>query len=156
MDIAENSVEQRDLIVQQLREAGCRITKQRLVVLDIILNGDPSCVKEIYREAIKVDKNIGSATVYRMVNTLEEIGVLNRKNMYQVDCSVCEQHCIDEDCDADCPGGACTACETNVVVTLDDDTKLVLNRTQVKELLEAGLHATGRVKDAKKIVRLAM
>ena len=36
MDIAENSVEQRDLIVQQLREAGCRITKQRLVVLDII------------------------------------------------------------------------------------------------------------------------
>ena len=80
----ETNGQQRDLIVQQLRDAGCRITKQRLTVLDIILNSDPSCVKEIYREAVKVDKNIGSATVYRMVNTLEEIGVINRKNMYQV------------------------------------------------------------------------
>ncbi|MBR1623940.1 MAG: transcriptional repressor, partial [Pseudobutyrivibrio sp.] len=84
MDVVEN--EQRELIISQLRESGCRITKQRLTILDIILNGDPSCVKEIYREASKIDKNIGSATVYRMVNTLEEIGVINRKNMYQVDC----------------------------------------------------------------------
>ena len=155
MDIAENSVEQRDLIVQQLREAGCRITKQRLVVLDIILNGDPSCVKEIYREAVKVDKNIGSATVYRMVNTLEEIGVINRKNMYQVDCSLCENHCPDEDCDTTCPGGSCVAYETNVVVTLDDDSKIVLNRDELKNLLYEGLKATGRIGDHS-IKRLAM
>ena len=68
-------MEEKELIIQQLRDAGCRITKQRLAILDIILNQDPSCCKEIYREAVKVDKNIGSATVYRMVNTLEEIGV---------------------------------------------------------------------------------
>lgn len=154
MDISVNSVEQRDLIVQQLREAGCRITKQRLVVLDIILNSDPSCVKEIYREAIKIDKNIGTATVYRMVNTLEEIGVLNRKNMYQVDCTVCEQHCIDEDCDANCPGGSCLACETNMVVTLDDDTKIVLNRVDLQDILYEGLKAKGRISD-QKISRLA-
>ena len=89
--------EQKELIIQQLREAGCRITKQRLVILDIILNSDPSCCKEIYREAAKIDKNIGAATVYRMVNTLEEIGVLNRKNMYQVDCTSCENQCQDGD-----------------------------------------------------------
>ncbi|MBR5635525.1 MAG: transcriptional repressor [Pseudobutyrivibrio sp.] len=155
MDISVNSVEQRDLIVQQLREAGCRITKQRLVVLDIILNSDPSCVKEIYREAIKIDKNIGTATVYRMVNTLEEIGVLNRKNMYQVDCSTCDNRCPDDDCDSNCMG-SCSECETRVVVTLDDDTKLVLSRDELSQLLEAGLHATGRVDNSHKISRLAM
>ena len=155
MDIAENSIEQRDLIVQQLREAGCRITKQRLVVLDIILNSDPSCVKEIYREAIKIDKNIGTATVYRMVNTLEEIGVLNRKNMYQVDCSTCDNRCPDDDCDSNCMG-ACAECETRVVVTLDNGDKLVLTREDLTGLLEAGLHATGRIEKANKISRLAM
>ena len=155
MDLAVNNLEQRDMIVQQLREAGCRITKQRLTVLDIILNSDPSCVKEIYREAVKVDKNIGSATVYRMVNTLEEIGVINRKNMYQVDCSVCENHCPDEDCDTSCPGGSCLACETNVVVTLDDDSKIVLNRDELKNLLYEGLKAPGRIGDHS-IKRLAM
>ncbi len=154
MDIMET--EQREIIIQQLREAGCRITKQRLVVLDIILNGDPSCVKEIYREAIKVDKNIGTATVYRMVNTLEEIGVLNRKNMYQVDCSTCDNRCPDDDCDSNCPGGSCLACETNVVVTLDDDTKLVISRDELSKLLEAGLHATGKVDKSHRITRLAM
>lgn len=155
MDILENSVEQRDLIVQQLRDAGCRITKQRLIVLDIILNGDPSCVKEIYREAIKVDKNIGSATVYRMVNTLEEIGVINRKNMYQVDCTACDHHCKDEDCDGDCMGD-CVDCESRVVVTLNDEAKLVLDRDELSSVLEAGLRALGRISDDKKISRLAM
>ena len=155
MDIAVNSLEQRELIVQQLREAGCRITKQRLTVLDIILNSDPSCVKEIYREAIKIDKNIGTATVYRMVNTLEEIGVINRKNMYQVDCSTCDHRCPDDDCDSNC-NGSCQECETRIVVTLDDDSKIVLSRDELTTLLEAGLHATGRIEKANKISRLAM
>ena len=147
--------EQRDLIIQQLKEAGCRITKQRLTILDIILNGDPSCVKEIYREAVKKDSNIGSATVYRMVNTLEEIGVINRKNMYQVDCSQCGVNCPDADCDDTCPGADCAACETNVVVTLDDDSKIVLSRSDLQEILYQGLKASGRISN-QKISRLAM
>ncbi len=154
MDISETSTEQREIIVQQLRDAGCRITKQRLIVLDIILNSDPSCVKEIYREAIKVDKNIGTATVYRMVNTLEEIGVLNRKNMYQVDCSNCDARCPEEDCDSACMGD-CVECETKVVVTLDDDSKLVLGRDDLQNLIYEGLKATGKI-DQQKITRLAM
>ena len=153
MDIMET--EQRELIIQQLRESGCRITKQRLTILDIILNGDPSCVKEIYREAVKKDKNIGSATVYRMVNTLEEIGVINRKNMYQVDCSNCGHLCEDADCDDSCPGGSCPVCETNVVVTLDDDSKIVIGREELKELIYEGLKAKGRI-SGQKISRLAM
>ena len=153
MDVVESG--QRDIIIQQLRDSGCRITKQRLTILDIILNGDPSCVKEIYREAVKKDKNIGSATVYRMVNTLEEIGVINRKNMYQVDCSNCTALCEDADCDSACPGGSCIACETNIVVTLDDESKIVISKEELKDLLYAGLKAKGRIND-QKISRLAM
>lgn len=146
---------QKELIVNQLRAAGCRITKQRLVILDIILNSDPSCCKEIYREAAKIDKSIGSATVYRMVNTLEEIGVLNRKNMYQVDCTSCESQCDDADCGEPGCSGSCAACETKIVVTMDDDEKLVLTREELQKYLEAGLEAKGKAK-GRKISRLAM
>lgn len=34
--------------------------------------------------AVKKDKTIGLATVYRMIGTLEEIGVINRSNMYKI------------------------------------------------------------------------
>jgi Fur family ferric uptake transcriptional regulator len=43
-----------------------------------------------------------------------------------------------------------------VVVTLDDDTKLVIGREELARILEAGLHAMGRVESGKKIARLAM
>ena len=61
---------QKELILQKLKEQGCRITRQRLMLLDIILEEDCSCCKEIYFQASKIDKKIGAATVYRMVNTL--------------------------------------------------------------------------------------
>ena len=147
--------QQRELIIQQLRESGCRITKQRLIILDIILNSDPSCIKEIYREAIKKDKNIGSATVYRMVNTLEEIGVLNRKNMYQVDCSNCELR-EETGCDGTpCLDHDCAACENKVVITLDDGSYIVLDRGELKDVLYEGLKVTGKLGD-KKISRVAI
>ena len=76
--------EEKELVIQKLKEQGCRITKQRLMLLDIILEEDCSCCKEIYYKASKKDKEIGSATVYRMVNTLEEIGANSQKNMYKI------------------------------------------------------------------------
>lgn len=76
----------KDLIVEKLRENGCRITKQRLMLLDIILEENCSCCKEIYYRASKLDSGIGTATVYRMVNLLEEIGAISRTNMYRVIC----------------------------------------------------------------------
>ncbi len=75
---------QKEIIVQKLRERGCRITKQRLILLDIILEDEYSSCKEIYYRASKIDNKIGTATVYRMINTLEEIGAINRKNMYKI------------------------------------------------------------------------
>ena len=78
---------QKDAILNRLRQRGCRITKQRMVLLDIILDGDCSSCKEIYYKASKIDPSIGSATVYRMINMLEEIGAINRRNMYRVSCT---------------------------------------------------------------------
>ena len=76
---------QREMILQRLKEQGCRITKQRMVLLDIILNENCSSCKEIYYKASKIDPKIGTATVYRMINTLEEIGAISRRNMYKID-----------------------------------------------------------------------
>ena len=89
----ERTQMQKDIIIEKLREQGCRITKQRLVLLDIILSEECSCCKEIYYNASKLDSRIGSATVYRMINTLEEIGAISRKNMYKV---ACGENCMKE------------------------------------------------------------
>ena len=78
----------REEIIQKLTARGCRITKQRLTILDIILEGDCSSCKEIHYKASKLDPGIGMATVYRMVNSLEEIGAITRKNIYLVEATV--------------------------------------------------------------------
>ena len=78
----------REEIIQKLRARGCRITKQRLTILDIILEGNCSSCKEIHYKASKIDPGIGIATVYRMVNSLEEIGAITRRNIYLVEATV--------------------------------------------------------------------
>ena len=76
--------EQKQIIIERLKEDGCRITKQRLMLLDIILEDECSSCKEIYYRASKKDPSIGTATGYRMINTLEDIGAISRKNMYKI------------------------------------------------------------------------
>ena len=64
----EREVEkERERIIQKLKENGCRITKQRLEILDVILENHCSSCKEIFFYASKRDEKIGIATVYRMV-----------------------------------------------------------------------------------------
>ena len=74
----------RERIIEQLREQGLRITSQRKVILDVILKNNCSCCKEIFYEATKIDPAIGRATVYRMMNTLEELGVIDRGKQYEI------------------------------------------------------------------------
>ena len=64
----------KDQIIEKLKEKGCRITKQRLMLIDIILENDCSSCKEIFYKASRADHRIGVATVYRMINALEDIG----------------------------------------------------------------------------------
>lgn len=71
-------------VLEKLKEKGFRTTRQRKLLIDIILENEFSNSKEIYYKAIKQDPTIGIATVYRMINALEEIGAINRKNMYKI------------------------------------------------------------------------
>lgn len=116
---------QKEHIIQKLKERGCRITKQRLMLLDIILHEDCSCCKEIYYKASKVDEKIGAATVYRMVNTLEEIGAISRRNMYRVAC-----------------GHTCE-CKNACTIEFDDNSVLELSACKWNQIVQAGLAACG-------------
>ena len=77
-------MKKRERILEELRKNGFRITNQRKLLIDIILSDECSCCKEIYYRASKKDPSIGTATVYRMINTLEDIGAISRKNMYKI------------------------------------------------------------------------
>lgn len=67
---------QKELVIQKLREKGCRITKQRQILLDVILREECASCKEIYYKATSIDRSIGAATVYRMV--------ISAQNWYKV------------------------------------------------------------------------
>ena len=117
---------QKDRIVERLKENGCRITKQRMVLMDVILSGNCSSCKEIYYKASKIDPKIGTATVYRMVNLLEEIGAISRVNLYEVT-YVTEKR----------PEGH--------VIELDDSSVRVLSETEWTRVIERGLRACGYI-----------
>lgn len=85
---------QKELVLQKLRDKGCRITKQRRLLLDVILQEECSSCKEIYYKAKKEDDRIGTATIYRMISLLEEIGAISKKNMYKISIEPCGK----EDC----------------------------------------------------------
>ncbi len=116
---------QKEMIIHRLRQSGCRITRQRLMLLDIILGEACSSCKEIYYKASKLDGKIGSATIYRMINTLEDIGAINRKNMYKIACS--------ENCGVE---NACT-------IELSDDTVIELSARELNSVIREGLLAAG-------------
>jgi Fur family ferric uptake transcriptional regulator len=63
-------------ILEMLRKRGFRVTRQRRLILDVIFENDCTSCKEIYYRAARKDSSIGMATVYRMVNTLTDLGVL--------------------------------------------------------------------------------
>ncbi len=70
-------------IIRELHKRGKRVTQQRRELIEIILETDWTSSKEIYYEALRQGQNIGMATVYRMLNVLEEIGAVDRRS-YQI------------------------------------------------------------------------
>ena len=121
----------KEQIVEKLKENGCRITKQRRMLIDIILENDCSSCKEIFYKASRADEKIGVATVYRMINALEEIGAISRKNMYKVECP---EECRQE--------GGC-------IITWDDDTTYHLTDQNWNRVVQEGLKQCGYLKDQK-------
>ena len=124
---------QREIILQRLKEQGCRITKQRLALIDIILENECSSCKEIYYTSCRewIEK-IGIPTAYRMINMLEEIGAISgRRNMYKVECP-----------------GACPK-EDACVVVLDDESVCRISPQKWKAMVEEGLQACGYLHNRK-------
>lgn len=116
---------QKEMVIQKLRERGCRITKQRQMLLDVILQENCASCKEIYYKAITMDSGIGAATVYRMVNLLEDIGAISRKNMYKISCCV--------DCDKE------NAC----MIEFEDNTFCQLSAQNWYQVISEGLKVCG-------------
>lgn len=128
---------QKESVMKTLKDKGCRITNQRKVLLDVILDEECTSCKEIYYKAVEIDPNIGAATVYRMVNLLEDIGAISRRNIYKISCNL--------DCVKD---NACT-------IELDDNMVYHLSRTEWNSVIMKGLKACGYL-DNQKVNRIVI
>ncbi|MBM6947640.1 transcriptional repressor [Mordavella massiliensis] len=126
----------KDAIIERLKENGCRITKQRKILIDIILENDCTSCKDIFYKASREDKKIGVATVYRMINALEEIGAISRKNMYRV---ACGEECENED-----------GCE----IILEDDTVFRMPKAKLDQIVQDGARQRGYLSAGKKIAKI--
>ena len=128
---------QKESVLKTLKDKGCRITNQRKVLLDVILDEECTSCKEIYYKAVEIDPNIGAATVYRMVNLLEDIGAISRRNNYKISCNL---DCVKEN--------ACT-------IELDDNMVYHLSRTEWNSVIMKGLKACGYL-DNQKVNRIVI
>ena len=114
----------KSVILERFRKNGGRVTRQRELLIDIILQGSCTSCKEIYVLASKKDPGIGIATVYRMIRSLEELGALKRKNTYQIYEQEYEEV---ETC----------------IIQLEDDYVVKLDEASLKQIVEKGMKACG-------------
>lgn len=122
---------QRESILRKLKEGGFRVTKQRIAVIDSILENDCGSCKEIFYKTAKVNKKIGAATIYRTINMLEEIGAINRRNPYMLS-DLAEE-----------------TAEDMVTIKLEDGDELRLTAEEWSGVLRSGLQACGYLDDEK-------
>lgn len=71
-------------VVEKMQEHGKKLTDQREILINIILEDKWHSNKEIYYEAVKRNVQISIATVYRTMDLLEEIGILRRCYQYHL------------------------------------------------------------------------
>lgn len=123
-------------VIESLREQGFRITKQRKILIDIILNKKFSCCKEVYYLALKEDSGIGMATVYRTMDALEKVGALDRENAYRL----CREK---------------NPPSHSYLVRLEDNSTVKLDSACVEKMIEEGMQKCGLSK-GKKIKEISL
>ena len=65
--------------LQELKGRGLRLTSQRETLFGVVAEfmGRPSTVQDIWSRTRELDPSIGIATIYRTINLLSEMGVVN-------------------------------------------------------------------------------
>lgn len=121
---------QKEEVIERLRQQGFRVTRQRKVLIDIILAENCSCCKEVYILASNKDPGIGMATVYRTVDALEQVGALKRRMAYQL----CDQG-----------KKAYKSC----LVELEDSSVVELDCASMEKIIECGMKNCGFSKGKK-------
>ena len=121
---------QKDVVIERLRQQGFRVTRQRMLLIDIILAENCSCCKEVYVLASNKNPGIGMATVYRTVDALEQVGALKRRTAYQL----CNQG-----------KKAYKSC----LVELEDSSIIELDCASMEKIIECGMKNCGFSKGMK-------
>jgi hypothetical protein len=67
-----------DDTLRKLEASGLRMTVQRRHIIDILTNSQCTSPKELWYEARQYVPDLGIATVYRLINRLEQIGVISK------------------------------------------------------------------------------
>ena len=71
-------ISNKELLEQKLQASGARITKPRKAILDIIATSEhPLSAMEIFERAQTQAPNIGLVTVYRTIDTLKNLGLVD-------------------------------------------------------------------------------
>lgn len=122
-------------VFDKLQKSGCRLTKQRRALVDIILESECTCCKELYYLASKKMPEIGLSTIYRMINLLEEVGAIKRDNPYRV----C---CMD------------SVPSLGVTVEFEDGEIIELEGDAIQRYIMEGIKATGEYNKKVKIIQL--
>jgi Fe2+ or Zn2+ uptake regulation protein len=69
-------------IITKLRDKGCKITPQRRAVIKSLLDFDKfPTAQEVYNDIRAVNPDVGLDTVYRNLNLLVDLGVVNEINL---------------------------------------------------------------------------
>lgn len=67
-----------DETVRLLEKNGLRMTTQRRKIIEILTSSKCSSPKELWYEAKEYVPDLGIATVYRLINRLEQIGLIKK------------------------------------------------------------------------------
>jgi len=88
--------------ITHLRQLGLKATLPRLKVLEILRHGPRRhlSAEELHRELLRVDADVGLATVYRVLGQLEQAGIVVRRNfdtgpaVYEIDLGEHHDHLV--------------------------------------------------------------
>ncbi len=83
MKIGDDMPENQDQFKSLLKQNGLKVTTQRVAILDVLSSrpGKHLTAEEIYDYVKKKYSDIGIATVYRTIQVLSELGLIDKLNL---------------------------------------------------------------------------